>query len=152
MLYRPAAIMIKPEVIVREARRVESSLPRMNCKGLCQECCGPIGMTQFEWRRIVERLGREPVETKEMPLRASSGQTVARDAVITLPPGPNLECPMLKDGRCSVYDIRPMICRLWGMTRTMQCPHGCTPERWISDREGFELMDKMQKISEKAGV
>lgn len=29
--------------------------------------------------------------------------------------------------RCTVYAVRPMICRLWGVTTDMACPWGCQP-------------------------
>jgi Fe-S-cluster containining protein len=50
-------------------------------------------------------------------------------------------CPLLKAGRCSVYAIRPMICRLYGVTDEMPCPHGCTPERMLTEHQAMELMD-----------
>jgi hypothetical protein len=37
-------------------------------------------------------------------------------------------CPALKDGRCSVYDVRPTLCRLWGVVEDMPCPWGCVPD------------------------
>lgn len=39
------------------------------------------------------------------------------------------------DGRCSVYVVRPLLCRLWGMVDKMRCPHGCVPSRWPADDE-----------------
>ena len=37
-------------------------------------------------------------------------------------------CPKLKDGCCTVYDRRPLICRLWGIDEAMPCEHGCVPQ------------------------
>ena len=36
-----------------------------------------------------------------------------------------IDCPALVDGRCSVYEHRPLICRLWGAVESLPCPHGC---------------------------
>lgn len=104
--------------------RIYAGLPTLTCKGKCQECCGPIAMSRAEWDRIVVRLGFEP-----------RGD-------------PSLVCPMLcrSSGRCTVYDIRPIICRLWGMVRAMACPHGCTPSRWLTDVEAARLIAKVQGI------
>ncbi|MDX6649701.1 MAG: uncharacterized protein QOJ97_1652 [Solirubrobacteraceae bacterium] len=45
-------------------------------------------------------------------------------------------CPALDKGLCSVYGVRPMICRLWGIGEQMKCPHGCKPEGgWITAAE-----------------
>lgn len=56
--------------------------------------------------------------------------------------GPDIQivqspCPALDFiGRCSVYEIRPLICRLWGVVETMKCHYGCEPERYLTDEEG----------------
>ena len=35
-----------------------------------------------------------------------------------------LTCPLLdKHGKCMVYTVRPMICRLFGSAKSMKCPH-----------------------------
>lgn len=49
---------------------------------------------------------------------------------------------MLTDeGRCSVYDVRPMVCRLWGLVPSMRCPYGCKPEGgYLSEREGMRML------------
>jgi hypothetical protein len=93
-------------------------VPELRCKGLCQDSCGPIGMSDEEW----ERLG--PIETDE-----------------------SLTCPLLKDGRCSRHFERPMICRLWGIDETLACPHGCIPERGhISEQRAMELLRAALRI------
>ena len=86
-------------------------LPPMECQRLCQESCGPILMSKVEWERICTRLGFTPNGNRA------------------------LTCPMLKGGQCTVYDIRPLICRLWGLVKKMACPNGCIPSRWLSDAE-----------------
>lgn len=89
-------------------------LPKMECKGLCQECCGPILMTRLEWKRIKSANKGKPTPIKK-----------------------DLRCPLLKDGRCSVYGVRPLICRLWG----------CKPERMLTDEEVADIF----KAIEEAG-
>ena len=94
-----------------------AQVPRLACKGLCHASCGPIGMSAAEEARI------GPVDVK---------------------PG-TLECEKLVLGRCSIYAQRPMICRLWGVTEEMPCPHGCIPERVLT-HEGFELLRKADAL------
>jgi Fe-S-cluster containining protein len=62
------------------------------------------------------------------------------DAMAALERGEEYYCPALKDGRCTVYEIRPTICRLWGATQSMPCPHGCTPPEALIQAESFELL------------
>lgn len=91
--------------------RIYRAVPQVECKGLCSRTCGPIDMSREEWSRI------------------------ARRGVIIPPPiiglnivesGQDYRCPALDDNqRCSVYEDRPLICRLWGAVESMPCPHGC---------------------------
>lgn len=53
---------------------------------------------------------------------------------------PDGSCTFLNGTRCSLYSIRPVICRLWGVVESMPCPHGCKPERVLTDEEGFGLV------------
>jgi len=64
--------------------------------------------------------------------------------------GPNLTCPALVNGLCSVYAVRPLICRLWGVVREMACPFGCKPERWLADREVKRMLREMQALNKGA--
>lgn len=111
----------KPE---RALDALYAELPRLDCKGLCQQSCGPIRMSRVEWDRIKRRVG-----SKAERLRADSS------------------CPMLSNaGHCTVYSIRPMICRLWGVAEDMPCPWGCRPERYLSQSEGFDLLRRAQEL------
>lgn len=113
--------------------RLYAGLPKIACRQLCQEYCGPVFMEELEWERIGERVGHYPRPTAEQAAR--------------------LECPMLAaDGGCGVYEVRPTICRLWGLTETMRCPHGCEPERVLTDAEGGAVLLEVERISRELGV
>ena len=75
-------------------------LPALECKGLCAESCGSIACSEAELEALGGKLGTD-----------AQGY-----------------CSMLSEGRCTVYERRPMICRLWGIDETMPCPFGCVPE------------------------
>jgi hypothetical protein len=50
-------------------------------------------------------------------------------------------CPALRNGRCSVYEVRPMVCRLWGAVEGMKWPFGCAPVLgYLSDATGHRLL------------
>ena len=49
------------------------------------------------------------------------------------------QCSHLIDGRGSVYDRRPLICRLYGTSELLRC-EGCTPERYLSEKETGEII------------
>lgn len=102
---------------------IDARVESLRCKGLCQECCGPISFPKSIRDKYPELdLPRNPVQVL---LRVTMN-------------GPYM-CPFLKDGKCQIYDERPAICRLWGASTELRCPHGCTDEMTeepLSDKEG----------------
>lgn len=107
-------------------------IPEVQCKGLCQDSCGPIAMSREEEERI------RATGVVILPMA---------DALAALDRGEDYYCPALVDGKCSVYAIRPTICRLWGATTSMPCPHGCSPGDSLSQEESFELL----RLAARAG-
>lgn len=95
-------------------RRLWRQIPSTHCKGLCEASCGPIGMSDTE---------RALLECHLSPIPSAADQLGAyRRHPDTY------RCPLLVDGRCSAYDDRPTVCRLWGAEETMRCPWGCIPD------------------------
>jgi uncharacterized protein len=92
---------------------------------LCVESCGPVPMSALEHARIRVRGVDIPVIDNAL---ASIKQGVA-------PP-----CPALKDGRCTVYAVRPLLCRMWGAIETMPCPYGCTVTPGLLMDEGAKIL------------
>jgi Fe-S-cluster containining protein len=113
-------------------------LPKIACAGKCQDSCGPIMMSPIEQRRVEKRTGR-PWLTVDLEYLAD---------MILLGKTDCMTCPLLDaaSGRCSVYAIRPLICRLWGLVEKMRCPWGCIPERWVSDDEADSLIKEAEEI------
>lgn len=106
-------------------RDLWAEIPSVNCKRECADCCGPIDLSKLERQLIEARSGRK--------------LEVVGDC---------MDCSMLTNGLCSVYSIRPTICRLWGVVKAMQCPHGCEPERWVSDKEALEFLLRAMEIGD----
>lgn len=109
-----------PLHVIRTAEELYARLPAIECQGKCQECCCPVGdmMTEFERDRIIARTGKVP---NRFPQRVVDGTRVLDAARLH-----EQKCNLLSaDEKCTVHDIRPAICRLWGTTPLMKCPHGC---------------------------
>jgi hypothetical protein len=104
---------------------VYRQIPPLDCKGLCLDSCGPISMSRQEEAVLLARGVNIP------PMA---------EAVAAIERGEDYYCPALEDGHCSVYDDRPTICRLWGATRSMPCPHGCTPDDALTQDESYRLL------------
>ena len=43
-------------------------------------------------------------------------------------------------------EVRPLICRLYGLVKRMACPWGCQPDRWMTDVEAYELLRKVGEL------
>lgn len=116
-----------------QIRDLYKEIPDLACKGFCANSCGPIDMSDTERSRLVD-LGVEiPVFTTE---RARAWADGAR-----------LDCPALSPMRtCSVYEDRPLICRLWGVAESMPCVWGCRPVRELTDAEAYDLIFKVNEI------
>ncbi|AZM47873.1 hypothetical protein DMB38_20610 [Streptomyces sp. WAC 06738] len=105
------------------------SLPRMECKGRCASACGPVPLSPLERQRIRER-----------------GFPWVDGRVVTLPLGQKggTTCSALdvEGGRCRIYEDRPLICRIWGVVKSLECPWGCVPEGGhLDDTEGLRLVN-----------
>jgi Fe-S-cluster containining protein len=97
-----------------------AEFPAVHCKGLCaDEICGPVRMSRVEAGRVLAYGNRKPKTPRH---------------------GERLVCPALRHGRCTVYPVRPAICRLYGATESMRCPHGCEPDRMLTKEEGREYL------------
>lgn len=105
-----------------------AQLPTIDCQGHCWESCGPIIMSTAERQRIADT-------GVDIPHAA---QLLATGAAT---------CPALTMlHQCSVYDIRPLICRIWGATRELWCTWGCRPSRLLSRDEAHGLIRKAGAI------
>lgn len=112
---RPTA---SPEQIAARLDALYAELPKLDCKGRCWKCCGPVLMAPGERERLRREGGVEVPTVPEM-------QREHREI-----------CPALVSHRCSAYTVRPLMCRLWGIEEGMRCPYGCVPEGgWLSEAE-----------------
>lgn len=78
------------------------SLPKMRCDKGCTQCCNVSGGTGAEYERIIEWAAQNNIK----PIRQG------------------IICPWYQNGTCAVYPVRPMICRLYGHVRFLDCPRG----------------------------
>jgi Fe-S-cluster containining protein len=124
-----------------------ASLPTVECK----QCCGPILVPKIEAARLEERRGYlEYEKTFEAAKRTylPAPEIIQRE-FIGLKPDAKMTCVFLSPfGACSVYNIRPLVCRCWGVVDhpLLRCPRGCIPTRWISQKEFRELNEKVIAI------
>jgi Fe-S-cluster containining protein len=111
-------------------RAIYNQLPKIECKGLCWDSCGPVSGSTTELERVRRVSGRE-LTIEPHPLAA----------------GTRMCCHLTPDGRCAVYAQRPFICRLWGVVEGMPCHHGCRPAHGLlPDRIGMALLARTLRV------
>lgn len=131
-------------IMPRPRREIDAALQELygqvpdipGCKGHCWMSCGPIEMSQRERQRI-----------REAGVRITDGQ--AARAMVE-----EYWCEALgPDGRCAVYGLRPMICRIWGVAEGLRCPWGCVPEGgWMKDSEAQRILGDSIETGGAEGV
>lgn len=91
-------------------------LPSFTCKDGCTKCCGPVPFTESEWARLTPEEQARPV--------------------------PPWRCQFVSETGCTIYDRRPLICRMFGAVDApkMTCPEGCAPTNKLTDRQGATMM------------
>lgn len=102
-------------------KRLYKKIPAFKCKEGCTDCCGPVPFSNWEWEQIEDK----------------------RKAT-------TLTCPYAVGGKCEIYGQRPLICRLFGAVddERLRCPHGCGPEKKLSQRQAEEIMKEYLRILE----
>jgi Fe-S-cluster containining protein len=112
---------------LKKLREIYAKIPEINCKGLCSDYCGAIGMQRGEFQEIERIAGRAPGLN---PL--------------------TLTCTFLdENNQCSVYEIRPLVCRTWGTVENVLCRHGCAPSdgRFLTAAALLELFAEVRAVA-----
>lgn len=79
--------------------------PHTICKSGCSHCCHmAVAISQVEARIIGEAIGVKPVE---LPVRSPEEVDTIQSRFLREP------CVFLTEGKCSIYDNRPSVCRTY---------------------------------------
>ncbi len=90
-----------------------NKIPEFHCKEGCGKCCGVHLITAF-----LKEHGRKQQYAKE---------------ILDM-------CPYLDEKkRCTIYEVRPAICRLYGVVQAMQCPYR-KAQQYLSDDEVISIL------------
>jgi Fe-S-cluster containining protein len=91
--------------------RLREQIPSFECVPGCHDCCGPVTTSSEEMSRL--------------PVKSDAEHDAALD---------ELSCVHLGPKGCTVYDERPLICRLFGTTPKMPCPNERRPEIMVDSK------------------
>jgi hypothetical protein len=91
-----------------QIRFFRRQIPEFACIPGCHDCCGPVLASTTEMARL--------------PLKDEAERAAALA---------HWDCAHLGPHGCTVYDERPLVCRLFGTTERLPCPHGRRPASMI---------------------
>ena len=103
----------------------EEYQPRLHCRDNCWYCCCKPNVLASvpELVRILDPIestfGVEALSALRERGRRYAAQMKGRR--LDEPVNESVPCPLLVDGRCSVYDIRPLVCRGYNSTDVDAC-------------------------------
>lgn len=132
---------MNPKLLRERLNRIYARVPSFECKEGCHECCGPWSCEVSEYVNIRSYLRESGIPEKQAT---------------------ELICPYVDShGRCEIYPARPLLCRLFGATKSkanyavrllmdieelMVCPHGCGPDRILTEGEAGALFEEIHDI------
>jgi Fe-S-cluster containining protein len=120
-------------ILTKEMReklyKIYSKIPDFECKH-CHECEGPI-----VWFLPEELLIRDYLKKHNMKYLKWTKEQFERN---------KSKCPYLKNDRCSIYPVRPIVCRLQGNISDLPCKNN--KNGYISEKKLAEIKKDMEKL------
>ena len=115
-----------------------AKIPKVDCQN-CGECCGPVEMSPVEKQLITEYCQRYSIPLKNFfaPLTVRFLDVLAG----------YWQCPMRQSGKCLIYEVRPLICRLQGCTPMLPCPNAAARKFPLSDAVAGVLLQRSWRAS-----
>jgi len=100
--------MLSKEEIKKRLDSIYAQIPDFECKH-CHECSGPI-----VWFKPEEIIIRDYLKEHNMEYVKWSIEEFVKH---------KMQCPYQKNDRCSIYQVRPIVCRLQGNVPDLPCKH-----------------------------
>ena len=120
---------------IEKLEALYKSIPEIECKGLCHPSCSIVPAEDIEIKRARKKLSYNPfrVSNKDLEVAKTTGKIPS--------------CGALKDNRCTIYSVRPAICRLYGAAEGLECPFGCEPKKpKLSRQEAYSIIREIREI------
>ena len=95
----------------------------MKCDPHCGDCCGPVSCSEDEYQKIKKHVVENKIHfSSKSPLEMVFGS-----------------CTFYQKGRCAIYEVRPMVCKLFGHVEKLKCSRGYNVND-LTDREAFKML------------
>lgn len=89
--------------------KMPSGHPKTACRAGCSWCCSLVAESSVPEVLAIARYLRETLDADQLAVCLSEIERVLEERRS----GRRPQCPLLKDGLCTVYPIRPLTCRAW---------------------------------------
>jgi len=108
-------------------QQIYSQIPKSKCPPNCGQCCGILLPSMAELTNIRDWCKKHNIEFVDFHMMVG------------------LDCPYLeKDKRCRIYEVRPFLCRILGVSSDMPCPiHKCEPEKILNHLQSSYLYEQI---------
>jgi Fe-S-cluster containining protein len=108
---------------------IYSLIPDFDCKN-CHKCCGPI-----VWFKPEEILIREYMLKNNIKYVVWSTEEFKKS---------DMRCPYIKNDKCVIYPVRPIVCRLQGVVSDLPCLSNKT--ECLSKEEHKKIKNEFNKL------
>jgi len=98
--------MFDIEEIKNNMENIYKQIPDFDCKH-CHRCCGPIIWFKTEDILIEDYMKKHKIENVKL-----TSDEFQKNI---------MKCPFLKNDRCTIYEVRPIVCRLQGNIPDLPC-------------------------------
>ena len=89
--------------------RIHAGLPETTCQNCARCCFESPGVFYVEHLRLVDHISRQPRDVRQALIRRALTELFFSWVDV------DRQCIFLERGRCTVYDQRPLACRLFGL-------------------------------------
>lgn len=105
---------------------IYDTIPELKCVSGCNECCGVIF-----WFRIEEENIRRYLKEHNIEYRYAKSLSD--------------KCPYFEDGRCVIYPVRPVICRLYGVVENLRCKY-VAAKHYLKKKAAHQIIKEIEKM------
>ncbi len=116
--------------ITEKLEEIYSRIPSSNCIH-CHECCGPV-----LWFEPEELLIKKYLSNNNIKRIVWTKEEFENN---------NMRCPYLREDQCSIYPVRPLVCRLQGAAPDLLCKKK-TNQKNMDSLELKKMLDDFKKL------
>ncbi len=121
--------------VIRRLNRIYSQIPSFDCKH-CQKCSNPIFWFYPEELNI-----RSYLKQNHLPYLTYSDEEFKQY---------KMRCPYLKQDRCIIYPVRPIVCRLQGLIPELYCPNNTAV--FLSPNQLGSIVKELNNLIKQTGT